>query len=124
MPFVNGAVVINGAPAGCVTVNLGRISKGSSTRQDPGIINDKARLYTQISLILISNEAGLGISPLIKRKNISYLDSTISIDETVFINTGSIAAKRSLSLIVALILTDVIILISSKNFSVNFIRKK
>ena len=72
MAFAYGAAVFtNDAPAGCATVSLGRIDKGSSTGQDPGIIKDSARLYAHMSLMPVSNGAGLGTLPLIWRKNAS-----------------------------------------------------
>jgi hypothetical protein len=115
---------VNGVTAGCVTVDLNKISKGSSTEQNPRIINDSARLYAHIPLIPVLNKARLGTSPLIKRKNASYRDSIISINETVFIRSGFIIARRLISLIMTLILTEVITSVNSKNFFVDFIRKE
>ena len=123
--FENGAVAfVNSVTTGYVIVSLSRINKGSSIGQDPGIINNNARLYTHISLIPVSNKTRLGTSPLIERKNILYRDSIISIDETVLTSTGSITTRRSVSPIVALILTEVITSASSKNLIVDFTRKE
>jgi hypothetical protein len=130
--FVNSAAVfvnsimafVNGVTTDCVIINLSKINKGGSTEQDPGITNDSARLYAHISLILISNKAGLNISPLIKRKNILCRDSIINIDETILINTGFIIARRLISFMLAPILTEVITSVSSKNLFVDFIRKE
>lgn len=117
--FAYGAVAFaNGATAGCVTVSLGRIGKGSSTGQDPGTTNDSARLHAHMSLMSVSNGAGLGTSPLIERKNASCRDSTVSVDETVLTSTGSITARRSVSPIVAPIPTEVITSASSRNLFV------
>jgi hypothetical protein len=67
----------------------------------------------------VSNKAKLGTSPLIKRKNILYRDLIVSIDEIVFISIKSITARRLVSLIIALIPTEVITSISLKNLIVD-----
>jgi hypothetical protein len=72
-----------------------------------------------MSLMLVSNRAGLGTSPLIERKNVSCRDLIVSIDETVLISIGSITARRSVIPIVAPILTEVITSASSKNLIVD-----
>ena len=123
--FVNGVVAfVNSVTAGCVIVSLGRIGKGSSTGQDPGIINDNARLYAHMSLMPVSNGVGLGTSPLIERKNVSCRDLIVSIDETVLTSIGSIIARRLVSPIVVLIPTEVITSVSSKNLVVDSTRKE
>ena len=54
---------INALTTNCTTVNPKRMGSGISTKQNPGIINKRLRLYAYISLIPISNGAGLGTSP-------------------------------------------------------------
>jgi hypothetical protein len=46
-------------------VNIKRIGKGTSIKQDLGIIKEKAKLYACISLILILNGVKLSTLPLI-----------------------------------------------------------
>jgi hypothetical protein len=115
---------VNSVTANCVTVNLSKINKESSIKQDPRTTNDSARLYIHISLMPVLNKTGLGTSPLIKRKNASYRDSIINIDETVFIRSEFIITRRLVSLIIALILTEVITSVNLKNLFVDFTKKE
>ena len=43
-----------------IIVSLSKIGNKTLTRQDLGTINERARLYAYMSLILVSNRAGLG----------------------------------------------------------------
>jgi hypothetical protein len=123
--FVNDAVAfVNDVTAGCVTVNLDRIGKGSSTEQDLKITNNNVKLYAHMSIIPVSNGAGLDTSPLIKRKNALCRNLIINIDETVLINTKFITARRSVIPIMALIPTKVITSASLKNLVVDFTKKE
>jgi hypothetical protein len=45
------------------------MGKGTSIKQDLGIIKERAKLYAYILLILILNKAKLSTLPLICRKN-------------------------------------------------------
>ena len=45
-----------------IIVSLSKIGNKTLTRQDLGTINERARLYAYILLILILNRAGLGTS--------------------------------------------------------------
>jgi hypothetical protein len=47
------------------TVNLRRISKGTSIEQDLGMIKERAKLYAHMSLIPILNRARLSTLPSI-----------------------------------------------------------
>jgi hypothetical protein len=51
------------AGIGLETFRVGSMGNGISVRQDPGTINERARLYAQMSLIPVSKGAGLGASP-------------------------------------------------------------
>jgi hypothetical protein len=104
------------------TVNVGRISRGTSIRHDPGTIKERARLYAQMSLTPVSKGAGLGTNLSTCRK--SWRDSTTSIDETDFTSRGSVTARCSASPIVAPIPTNVIMSASSKNSSVELTKKE
>jgi len=53
----------NAPTANYATVSPGRIGSGTLTRQDPGTINERPRLYAHILLIPVLNRAGLGTSP-------------------------------------------------------------
>ena len=58
----------------CV-LNVGRMGRGSSTGQDAGMMNSKARLYAQVDDIGVSNGAGLGSCPFATLKRASCLAS-------------------------------------------------
>jgi hypothetical protein len=106
------------------TVNVGRISKGTSTEQDLGIIKKRARLYAYIILIPVSNRTRLGTSLAICRKNTLWQALITSINNSDFISKGSMTARRSARLIVVPIPTKVIISASSKNYSIELTGKE
>jgi hypothetical protein len=100
------------------------MGSGTSTWHDPGTMNERARLYAQMSLMPVSKGAGLGTNPWRCRKNASWRDSTVSIDDTDFTRMGSVNARRSASPIVAPIPTEVMMSASSKNSSVELTGKE
>ena len=53
-------LLLNVPPVNCAIVSLGKIGNKTLTGQDLGIINERARLYTYMSLIPVLNGAGLG----------------------------------------------------------------
>lgn len=106
------------------TFNLGRAGKGTSTGQDPGVMKERAKLYAHIALIPVSNGAGLGTSPSICRKNASWRDSTMSIDDIDFINRGSVTASRSVRSIAAPIPIEVMSSATSRNWVVELTGKE
>ena len=55
-------LLLNTPSVNYITVNLGKIINKILTKQDPGIINKRVRLYTYISLIPVLNGAKLGTS--------------------------------------------------------------
>ena len=59
------------ADVGQETLRIGSIGSGISVRQDSGTVNDRARLYAQMSLMAVSKGAGLGASPSRCRKKAS-----------------------------------------------------
>ena len=91
------------------TANVGRIGKGTSIGHDPGTIKERAKLYAYMLLMPVSNGAGLGTSPSISWKNVSWRDSTASIDDTDLTRKGSITARRLTKPIVAPMPTEVIV---------------
>jgi hypothetical protein len=56
---------------GSETFRAGSMGNGISTQQDPGTINERARLYAQMSLMPVSKGAGLGTFPSRCRKKAS-----------------------------------------------------
>jgi hypothetical protein len=52
------------------TFKVRRVGNRTLIGQDPGIINERARLYTYISLILVLKGAGLSDFPLIYPKKV------------------------------------------------------
>ena len=60
----NGLLVLllNTLPVNYAIVSLSKIDNGTLTRQDPGTINKRARLYAYILLIPVLNRARLGTS--------------------------------------------------------------
>jgi hypothetical protein len=68
-------------------LKVGRMGIGSSTGQDAGTMNSKARLYAQVDDIRVSNGAGLGSCPFATLKKASCLASVaamLAIPETRF----------------------------------------
>jgi hypothetical protein len=63
----------------------------------------------------VSKGAGLGASPSVMWKKMSWRDSTVIMDDRDFINAGSVAAMLSLRPIMAPIPTEVIILLRARN---------
>ena len=49
---------------------VGSIGNGISTLQDPGTMNERARLYAQMLLIPVLKGTGLGASPYRCRKKV------------------------------------------------------
>ena len=55
-------LLLNTLPVNYVIVSFSKIGNGTLTRQNPGIINKRVRLYAYILLILVLNRARLGTS--------------------------------------------------------------
>jgi hypothetical protein len=71
------------ADVGSETFRVGSMGSGISVQQDPGMMNERARLYAQMSLMPVSKGAGLGDFPSRCRKKASWRDSTVRIDDTI-----------------------------------------
>jgi len=53
-------LLLNALPVDYIIVSLSKIGNKTLTRQDPGTINERARLYAYMSLIPVLNGVGLG----------------------------------------------------------------
>jgi len=97
------------------TDKIEKIKIEISIKQDPDTTNERARLYIHILLISVLKEAGLRTSLSTLRKNTSWRDSTITINDTDLISKKSIDDTRSINLIIMSIPTEITISLKTRN---------